>query len=218
MKKLFSPDSPITIFLTKLADLMIMNLLWLLGCVPVTTVGASTTALYRCVMLYRKDGDIPFVKEFWKAYRVNLKQSTILFLIMIAVGSLVAADLYVVVYSQTEVGIGGMIGFAALALFCLPAMGYVFPLQAQFENSVPQTLKNAWLMSILHFPKSLVVMILNLLPLLVLLLWTEVWYRSLLLWFFLGGAATAYLNGIVLQGIFRKYISQDKEPDSSATQ
>lgn len=218
MKKLFSPDSPITIFLTKLADLMIINLLWLLGCIPVITIGTSTTALYRCVMLYRKDGDIPIVKEFWKAYRANFKQSTILLLIMIAVGGFVATDLYVVVYAQKEVGIGGIIGFAALALFSLPAMGYVFPLQSQFENSVSRTLKNAWLMSILHFPKSLAVMILNLLPVLVLLLWTEVWYRSLLLWFFLGGSSTAYLNGIVLQGVFRKYMPQDTEMGSSETQ
>ena len=48
MGKLFSPDSPAIKFLWKAADLIALNLIWLICCIPIVTIGPSTAAMY-CV-------------------------------------------------------------------------------------------------------------------------------------------------------------------------
>ena len=54
MGNLFGQDSFLTNFLTRIADLMVLNFLWVIGCVPIITIGTSTVALYYCVEQYRK--------------------------------------------------------------------------------------------------------------------------------------------------------------------
>ena len=80
--RLFNPDSPLMQFLTRLADLVILNILWILFSLPIVTLGASTTALYRSVLTLIDGGGSSTVLLFWNAFRSNFKQSTLLFLVL----------------------------------------------------------------------------------------------------------------------------------------
>ncbi len=55
-------------FTNSLADMIYLSCLWLIGCIPILTVGTSTTALYYAAMKsIRGDGSV--AKNFFKAYR-----------------------------------------------------------------------------------------------------------------------------------------------------
>lgn len=205
MGKLFGPDSILFAFLTKIADLIILNVLWIIGCIPIVTIGASTIALYYCAEKYRVNDALNLLRTFWNAYRSNLKQSFALMGIMLLVMGTFAADfilLYRIKFEIPEV-ILGVIGVALL--LSILAMGYIFPLQAHFDNTVRKTTINAVIMSILHLPKSLLVAILNLLPIGLLFFLTDGFLPFVIIWLFIGGSGIAYINNTILQSIFKRY-------------
>ena len=81
--KLFNYDSPFWSFMSRLADLIILNLLWIVFCVPVVTIGASTTAMYRVTLNMVRGEGSGVVRMFWDAFRLNLKQAVLIFLILL---------------------------------------------------------------------------------------------------------------------------------------
>lgn len=62
--KLLDPDSPIMSFLARVADLVILNVLWLLCCLPVVTAGASTTAMYHVVRHLQEESISSVTRDF----------------------------------------------------------------------------------------------------------------------------------------------------------
>ena len=206
MYKLFGPESKLVKGLTKVSELIFLNILWLLGCLPVITIGTSTAALYRCVRLCRTNAGAPLFQEFISAYKGNFKKATALFAILAVLVTIVLADVYIALRLHTVLGAVGIFGFAALGALILMVCGYLLPLQARFENTIGQTLKNAWVMTLVHLPKSLAVMVLNLLPVFMWALWPEIFLRCLPILTFCGGSVIAYLNGWILDSVFLKYI------------
>lgn len=211
MDKIFGQESFLTNFLTTIADLMILNFMWLIGCIPIITIGASTTAVYYCVEKYRENGGVPVVKTFWKAYRSNFKKATVLFCVLLVVLGVIAVDVLVLYQTKIEIHTVVLVIMGVIALLVVIAMGYVFPLQARFENTIGRTIKNAWLMALLHLPKSILVAILNLLPVLLWLFVPNFLYQCLGLLLFIGGSGIAYINNIILQSVFKRYYDINNE-------
>ena len=77
MQKLFSLDGKVVRILTFLTDLIILNTLFIVSCIPIVTIGASLTSL--TTMWYRilkgKDTDIAY--HYFRIFRRNFKQSTL---------------------------------------------------------------------------------------------------------------------------------------------
>ena len=205
MKNLFSIDSPFMKLLQAFTDLIILNLLWLMGCLPIFTIGASTTALYQCIIKLKKDEDGRPWSDFWKYFRSNFKQATVLFLIVALVIALTIMDILVIIALIPNTRIILKILILLPFLLVVPALGYVFPLQAFFDNNVIQTLKNAWIMSMIHFWASIIVLGINLIPVVIFLLYPELFMRCVPIWICLAGSVIAYINISLLQGVFIQY-------------
>ena len=92
--KFFNYDSPFWSFMSRVADLVILNLLWLLFCIPVFTIGASTAAMYRVTLnMVRGEGG-GVVRSFWASFKLNFKQGVLLFLILLIPTLLVTYELW----------------------------------------------------------------------------------------------------------------------------
>ena len=85
------------------------------------------------------------------------------------------------------------------------AWNYVFPLIAYFDNSLLKTLGNALVHSVAHFPTTLLITTLNLIPVLVLVFMTNFFFRTIILWLFVIFALIAKANSLLLERIFRRY-------------
>ena len=100
-------------------------------------------------------------------------------------------------------------------IFCFPALlvsligAYIYPLLAQFDNTIKNTLKNAILLSIGNLPYSLVMAVLNLSAPLLLLFATSFFRRTCIFWILIGGSLVAMLNSYLLRKIFKKYFELD---------
>ena len=106
MRDLCNTDKPLFAVLTKLTYSAYLNILWLVCSLPIVTIGASTTALFYVTLKMAEDRDDGLTRMFFKAFRENFKPATKLWLILLAVGSFLAADGFVLrrMWSETFSG------------------------------------------------------------------------------------------------------------------
>ena len=85
-------DNPVVNGIGRIADFVVLNLLWVLCSIPIITIGASTTALYTVMLKIVKNEEGYLVKGFFKAFRENFKQSTVIWLVFLALGIVLLVD------------------------------------------------------------------------------------------------------------------------------
>ena len=90
--KLFSINSPFVHVLDKLGSIMLINITFLLFSFPLITIGASVTAMYRCLLNIADGNDSGLIKQFWYSFKENFKQSTLLFLCILPMMALVVFE------------------------------------------------------------------------------------------------------------------------------
>ena len=78
----FNYDNDIWRFVGRLADIMVLNLLWILFSLPIVTFGISTTALYYCTLKIVKDEDDGNIRMFLRSFKKNWKEGLIIWLIL----------------------------------------------------------------------------------------------------------------------------------------
>lgn len=211
MGKLFGPDSPAIKFLWKVADLIALNLIWLVCCIPVITIGPSTAAMY-CVARDIAKGEWPgIIKSFFKAFKENFKQSLLVFLILLVPICLIAVYLFLA-------SSGALDHSAWMKTLCYLAAliigfiwTYVFPLIAQFDNTLGNTLKNAVLLPLANPFLAVLCTAINLLPVILLMVSVNVFASAGFFWLVLGGAVTAVINSRLLGQLFRRFTTEQSE-------
>jgi len=165
MGNLFSYEGPLISFLERLADLLILNLIFIICCIPVFTAGAALTALSTITrkMAGKEEGYI--LRAYFKAFKENFLQATAIWLVLLFFALVFVTDLLVLL----KYGTGGI--FFLLWCLIFPAglvwlfvFVYVFPLLARFDNTIKNTLKNALLLSIRFLPWTAVLLLLMVLP------------------------------------------------------
>ena len=85
---LFNYDNPVWSFIGKLGDLVLLNLLWVICCIPVFTAGAATTAVYYVTLKLVRDDDGSTIKSFFHSFTQNFKQATAIWLMILVAGGL----------------------------------------------------------------------------------------------------------------------------------
>lgn len=150
--------------MNKVADLMILNLLTLVCMLPFVTAGAALTAMHYQVLKIVRDEECYIVKGYFKAFKENFKQSTAIWLILVAVGVILGGDFYIMRTSGVEFHVIFRAVMGAISIFALFTLLYVFPVQAKFANTVFRTIKNALAISILQAPKSVLMVVLYVIP------------------------------------------------------
>ena len=156
MGKMFRPDSKVMIFLGNVFDLMVLNFLTLLCCLPVITAGASFTAMHYVLFHKVTHDEVGVVRAFFRSFRENLLQATIIWLIFLA--GIVAIVMNINIHNVSPEsflgqGISVFLLLPTLVLFML--LMYTFPILSRFANTIPRTLINAFSASIVCFPRTL---------------------------------------------------------------
>lgn len=207
--KLFNLDSPVMIFLTKVANLMILNLLTILCCIPIITAGPAVTALYYVTIKMARGDDPYIVKSYFKSFKENFKQGAIIGIVMLALTIVIILDWEVVILMMSGITATVLkVVLGIVTIFFVMTGLYVFPVLARFENTIRQTVKNAFLISIMSLPKTVVIVLIHLLPLGLLLLSIQV----LPFLFLLGMPAVAYLSSMMFVRVFKKFEPEEEDP------
>ena len=145
MNHLFNLDGPVLQFINKIVYSVYLNILWFICCIPVITIGASTTALFYVTLKISKDEEGSITKAFFHSFKENLRQGTAIWLILLAFGIILGIDGYVLYHMRFE----NVFWTLCTAVFCVAAAAYaiilmyIFPLLARFDNTIGAMFKNA---------------------------------------------------------------------------
>ena len=217
MSNFFSIDSPLLRALNKVADLIWLNILFIVCCIPVFTLGAALSAMYSVTLKMTANEEGSISQCFFKAFRQNFKQATILWLILLGFGLVIILDFLVVPF------MGGIIYEIAFWFLCVIGILYImvfsfsFPLQSKFENTVKRTLMNALFLSFFHlFPTTIVVSLLTAIPGLIVYFVPSLILKALPFVILILFSGIAFLNSKLLMPIFRQYIDMQERSDAQA--
>ena len=150
----FSVDGPLYRFISRFWDMIKLNFLWLLCSLPIVTMGASTAAAFSITLKMVDEHEGYIAKDFFKAFKSNLKQGSmmgILFLIAIVALWL---DFQFFNLLDTNPVIFLIMGFVGIFIVTLTFL-YAFPLLARYQNSIINTMKNSFDISIRYFVRTL---------------------------------------------------------------
>ena len=212
MKNIFNLESPMMQLLTKAGDMILLNVMFLICCIPVVTAGASIAALHKMMQEIVYDTDSGTFKGFFRAFRDNFKQATILWIIILLVILSLGCDALLIItfFSGSESVKWMLILLAVLvALVCCVA-AYMIPLIVRYENTLRQHLTNAAVLSIIKLPRTIGLVFMNLLPLILLSISLNAFLQTLIFWVVIGFSFTTYMEVVILKPVFAE-LEGDKE-------
>ena len=246
MGKLFDLDSPLMRALTRVADVMILNLLtilfalplifeqvmflypvyealmnatdpvdlrsytgliviaWVLGIVCSIPLGAACTGMHYVLLKIVRDEDSYIVKSFFKSFKENFKQATILQIIKFTIAGILFLDFIIMLGRNTIYGYIVL----AFALILYMASLYTFPLLSKFVNTIPGTIKNSFLMAVLALPKTVLMAATTAIPVIVLYFFD---LRAVPVMILIGIAGPAYLEALLYNNTFKRFEPKEEE-------
>lgn len=204
-------DSRFARITSRIEDIVVLNVFFVLCCLPVVTIGASLSAMYTVLlrMLRKEYGRVR--REFFRAFRENFRQATLIWLIFLALGALFYMDLRI-----SNVVEGGL-GFALRTAFWIfialygCTLSFVFAVQARFANSVGRTIWNAFWMAMGNLPFTVSVLVFELLPVAAVCRWPSLQLRLLPVMLLFGFAVQGLGCALVFQHIFQRYMPKREE-------
>ena len=216
MGRFFSLDSPLMTFLSKVADLMILNIITLFLCIPVITAGDAMTALYYMTIKMVREEECYVVRGYFKSFKENFKQATVIWVLAVLVFLVLVGDFSIIRSGVLSFGRVMTILLIIVSVIYVFTMLYVFPVLSRFDNTVKNTIRNAFLMSILNLPRTVLMVIINLLPAALFLLSPQ----SMPFVILFGFSVPAYLCSTQFVKIFRRFEPEEENagnPDELET-
>lgn len=156
--KFFSVESPLYKFMQSLWDILKLNFMWIIFCIPIVTIGGSTIAAFSVLLRMSEDQEGNVIKDFWKAFKENWKQGIFIGLLPPICFEAVFLDFQL--YNAVEKGGLGILivgCFSAyIFIFCLI---YVFPLLARYDNTVINSIKNSFRIGMKFFGRTFLLLV-----------------------------------------------------------
>ena len=161
MNRFFNMDNKFFVFMGRVADLLLLNFLCILCCIPIVTAGASITALYYVTLKMARDEESYIARSFFRSFKQNFKQATIINIIMLLTAAVLFIDLRIAKAGSGAMYKGLFSLFIAFALIYAMILLYIYPILSKFFNSVKNTFVNAFLMSVRHLPLTLLMLVIS---------------------------------------------------------
>jgi uncharacterized membrane protein YesL len=212
---IFTADSTLMRVLSRVADVMLLNLLFVATSLPILTLGASLTALCSTAMRIVRGRCDSVTGDYVRAFRQNARQGSVLATVLVALAGVLAAW-YVVVTTFVASPVGQLLLLAVwfvlafqLALVAL----FAFPYLASFQDPTARVLRNARLLAWAHPVTALGVIMLVGLPVVITIFYPRLTVYGLL-WLAIGFGAIAVLTGMLFTRIFDKYTPTPSPDDA----
>lgn len=216
MSNFFSMESPLNRFLTRLADIMILNLLFIITSIPIITIGASWTAMSYVLLKMVRNEESYIVKGYFKSFKQNFRQATIIWVFCLLAACLMFVDFRIINAMDGSLKTFMQSALSAIGLLIGIIVMYVFPVLSKFENSILHTIKNSLIMAICNLPRTLAIVAISLGCPFITFLNTTTFTYGLLVWVLFGFALIGYVNSMHFVKIFDKYIPTEEEGPKEA--
>ena len=209
--KIFDLDSPLMNVLNKMADLMWLNILTLICCIPIITAGAAFTSMHYVALKIVRNEESYITRSFFKSFKTNFRQATLIWLMILLIAAVLGGDYYIITKSGIQFSSVLVVLIMAAAVLVICTTLYAFPVLAKFDNTIMGTIRNAFIMSILQLPKTVVMFVMAFFPLIIYL----VSLRLIPIIFLFGFSLPAYASAMLYNKFFQKQEDQllsEQEP------
>lgn len=195
--------------LTHIFDFILLNILWLLTSIPIVTLGTATAALYSVMMsvVEKKEGYI--IKDYWKAFCRNFKQSTVVWILLLFLGACLWFDLTLIGVVPGLFRQIGTIVLGAVLIFYFMECIFVFPLIAKFENSTGNMIKNALLIPVSRLPYALMILFMTGAAIIVTFLNQRTIMIGAVIWSAIGVSVLSYANSLLLVKMLAPFMLEE---------
>jgi|SRR5574344_727589 uncharacterized membrane protein YesL len=161
---IFNINSGFSKFMSKLIDVFFINLLWIVFSIPIITIGASTEAAFYVTIKIVDDEEGYIFKDFFKAFKQNFLQGTILWLITVVFGYALYL-LWQIVIKKDDISFVIILISIFSTVFVIAGLLYSYPLVARYENKLINHIKNSYNICIKYFGKTIILFIVILIEL-----------------------------------------------------
>ena len=195
--------------LTHIFDFILLNILWLLTSIPIVTLGTATAALYSVMMsvVEKKEGYI--IKDYWKAFCRNFKQSTVVWILLPFLGACLWFDLTLIGVVPGLFRQIGTVVLGAVLIFYFMECIFVFPLIAKFENSTGNMIKNALLIPVSRLPYALMILFMTGAAIIVTFLNQRTIMIGAVIWSAIGVSVLSYANSLLLVKMLAPFMLEE---------
>ena len=197
---LFQFDSPVMMLIGKVADFIILNILWMICCIPVVTIGAATTAKYTIAMRIVRNEDSGVIRPFFQSFKENFKQATSIWCILMAAIMVCIMDWYWIREKGNDISHYYVVAVFVISIMLLCVCMSVFPFIARFKVTIKEAIKAAIILSVLQFFKFVPIALLEA-GTFIAAIWYLRWFPAVLLF---GTCSAFYFNTLVCVKEFRK--------------
>lgn len=199
MKNILSYDSKLIVLLEGVANTMLLNILFLICCIPVITIGAAQTALFSGCRALLKDE--PCFRAFFRGLRSGFKRATLAWLILLPVLAVLGLTVHSVwIYMNAGVKFAVFTLIVAIigltVALAVAAMTFLF--YSRFECTVRQLLKNGLFVTLAYFIRAVLIGLINWAPVLAFFLLSPYTFMQMsivfvVLWFGVAGNLSVWL-------------------------
>lgn len=199
LKNLFNPENSFWEFMNNMTNVLFVGLIWLICCIPIITIGASTTALYDYSLKMADNREGYVLKSFFKAFKNNFIKSTLFWILMLLGAGFLVVDGYICLRMEAPIGKFLFFAIVAIGIMYFIICIYIFPVLAFFQMNVKETVKNACIMGVGSLPITTLIII-------ILVIGGLIIYTAPYLIFALG-SFVAYVSSFCYLSVFRKFVS-----------
>lgn len=205
--KLFDLDGPLFQAMNTLTNLVVLNILFCICCIPVITIGAASTALHGCVQeLLDEKKEKGLIQRYFGKFRKEFGHSTLIWLFCLIVFGILFLYQKVVSVIDGALGQSYQILFYIICIIFLFGFQYLFPMQARYGKQVGFTMKYAWLISAAALPWSLAAVIsTGVLIYVSFFMNPDIFSTTVYLWLVVGFGVLAYITNIFYLKAFDKF-------------
>lgn len=211
MNRFFDIDSPFMSALGKMADLMLLNMIMIVCCLPVVTIGASVTAAHFVALKMVRNEETYIFKTFFRSFKQNFVQATVIWILQLLVAVFIIFDFLLINHSGVQFPYWVNLGLIVVVVLLLMMSFHTFPLLSKFENTVFRTIKNSALVGLVIFYKTVLEILIWSVPFL-LIYFVEQAMPLILLF---GFSVPTYVCAMLYNKTFKKFEPQveEKSPD-----
>lgn len=235
MNGIFRMDGPLYRIGNILYYLMISNLLWFIFSIPIFTIGPSTTALFYVMGKVVRDEDVSVFKDFWKSFKINFKQGTIVWLIMLLFIFIINTNIRSMPLLGDKAKYIMPLQYAILIELFIVSI-YIFPLLSRYEMKIKDVIRTSFFLGNRHIFTTLLcigMFVVTLYPIVVIITMISpaiielfipyplialyakfeplILNKTISLFIILGVSLYALFSYYLVYRLFKKYMPQEKE-------
>jgi len=209
---IFGLEGPVMRFFDKVFNLLWLNILVMIFSLPIVTMGASFTAMHYVLLRMAKNEEGYVLPDFWKSFRQNFKQATLIWLPFLFLMTVLGVDAYL--FSKGVVTMPGVYKIVIYFLLFVVAFGmiFVFPVLSHYDNTIKGTVKNAYAMAMFNPIKSILMLVLYVAP------WAAAMFvpNFIFLCLFYGFSLPGFFAAIMYDGIFERFQVEEAKAKARA--